>query len=134
MPIYIKSLTNYFLWYYQSYFIIDSRSFFAYIMAKRKIVSHYLKKVDIFVFSTYYYIKTDNSNKNFILMAIVITFFYYIKIRIKVTTIITFIWIFIRIEFIGSIIFVLGISKVNIFSLAFLLIILKWAMFSTFYC
>lgn len=131
MPIYIKSLTNYFLRYYQAHFAIDFGFSFVHIIAKRKIVSHHLKKVDIFVFSTCHYTKTDNSNKNFILTAIAITFFYYIKIGIGVIIITTFIWILIRIEFIGSIIFVLNISGMNIFSLAFLLIILKLAMFST---
>lgn len=60
--------------------------FFIYIMGKRKIVNHHLKKISIFVLSIEYYVKTPN-DKNFVLEAITVAIWYHIKVAIRVTTI-----------------------------------------------
>lgn len=125
-------MPNYFIQYYKAHFIIDFISSFTYIIDKRKIVCHYLKKVGIFVSSIYYYTKTNSSKKSFILTTIAIIFSYYIRLRIRDIIIITFIWVIIETTFVGGIIFTLDILRINI-SFALLLAISKMAIFSTFY-
>lgn len=70
--------------------MIDFCYFFAHIMGKRKIASHYLKIVGIFISNICHYMKINNGNKSFVSIVIIVIFFYDIRIGTRVTTITTF--------------------------------------------
>lgn len=84
----IYSLPNCFIKNYKSYFIIDFKCFFIYIIDKKKINQISLKK-DKYIYFEYilYYIKIINNNKSFILILIMVVYWYYIKVKIRVSII-----------------------------------------------